>query len=211
MESTVTVLIPPAVEPVTVEQARRHCRIDGLEDDDLLAGHVLAARMWVEMYLARALVTQGLQWTLSERGSHGAWPGLPGQLACAPAAFGWPSRLLQPLELPRAPAQGVASVTLLDYDNAVTVLDPGLWSADLALQPARLRIQRQWAYGPVRHVQVAFTAGYGDSGDAVPKPITQAILLLTAFLYENRGDAGGDMPQAAEWLLSPYRIAFFGG
>ena len=211
METTVTVSAPPMVEPVTVALAARHCRIDSAEDNDLLAGHITAARSWAELYLARALITQGLIWTMSDRADHGALPGMPGPFWYAPIAAGLPSRLYRPLELPRAPVQSVASVTTRDFEGNDTILDPAMYSLDLDLQPARLRLCPQIAGGAVRHVKIAFVAGYGDTGASVPVPICQAILLLTAFLYEHRGDAGGEMPTAAEWLLAPYRIAFFGG
>ncbi len=211
METTLAVTAPPLVEPASLDLVRRHCRIDFLDDDDLLAGYLTAARMWAESYLGRCLITQTLRWTLSDRADHGAWPGIPSALWYAPAALGLPNRLLRPLELPRAPVQAVASVTLRDIDGNDTVVDAGSWSADLTLDPARLRLLPGFAGGAVRHTQVAFTAGYGDTADAVPKPIQQAVLLLTAFLYEHRGDSGGEMPKAAEWLLAPFRVAFFGG
>jgi hypothetical protein len=45
----------------------------------------------------------------------------------------------------------------------------------------------------------------------VPAPIVNAILLTAAALYEHRGDDDGDLPRAAEALLTPYRLVTFGG
>ena len=42
-------------------------------------------------------------------------------------------------------------------------------------------------------------------------PIRHAILLLTAFLYEQRGDAIAEMPAFARNLMQPYRLWTFAG
>lgn len=42
-------------------------------------------------------------------------------------------------------------------------------------------------------------------------PIRHAIMVLTAYLYEGRGDVNSDGPQAAWSLLGPYRLWQFGG
>jgi hypothetical protein len=42
-------------------------------------------------------------------------------------------------------------------------------------------------------------------------PIRHGILLLTAFLYEQRGDVDGTMPAFARNLMQPYRLWTFSG
>jgi uncharacterized phiE125 gp8 family phage protein len=47
--------------------------------------------------------------------------------------------------------------------------------------------------------------GYGGVA-AVPEPLKQAIRLLVAAAYDDRGEAGaGSMPPGVEALLAPYR------
>jgi uncharacterized phiE125 gp8 family phage protein len=59
---------------------------------------------------------------------------------------------------------------------------------------------------------IDYTAGYDDADpEAVPTPIRHAILLLTAFLYEQRGDAAAELPDAAARLMDPYRLWSFAG
>ena len=65
MFSAVSVVTPPAHEPVSVELARLQARVDNLADDALIAIYIAAARTWAEQYLGRALVAQQLLWTLS--------------------------------------------------------------------------------------------------------------------------------------------------
>lgn len=213
MRTTLQVTTPPVGEPVTVAQVKQHCRIDSSADDELLAGYLTAARVMAEGYLSRALLTQTLLWTVR-----------PSSMLRSEQ-----SRLLGPLELPRAPVQAIEAVVTLDeWGNGTTVLAAPLpvtppavilgYVADLALEPATLLIGRETMLGggsPLRdtrlqHLQVSMVAGYGAATD-VPAPIIQAIMITTAFLYEHRGDAGGTMPEAAQWLLDRHRLQFLGG
>ena len=75
MYTTLSVVTQPAIEPVTIEQARQHCRIDSDYDDGLLAAYITTARAIAENYLNRALITQTLQMVLAQRpASPGMWP-----------------------------------------------------------------------------------------------------------------------------------------
>ncbi len=51
---------PPVVEPVTLAEAKAHCRIDTDTDDAYVTALVTAAREWVESYLDEALLHQQL-------------------------------------------------------------------------------------------------------------------------------------------------------
>jgi uncharacterized phiE125 gp8 family phage protein len=88
-----------------------------------------------------------------------------------------------------------------DYDLNLMV-EPGYVSVKPALLP---RI-------PQQSMSIDFTAGYDDADpNAVPMPIRHGILLLTAFLYEQRGDVDGTMPAFARNLMQPYRLWTFSG
>ena len=106
MRSTVSTVTQPAAEPITLDQARAHCRIDTSSEDELLAGYLRSARVMAERYLSRALINQTLLWTVTPenpiwRGSH---------------------HLHWALELPRAPVQSISSVTVLDsYGNSTAI------------------------------------------------------------------------------------------
>ena len=53
---------PPAVEPVTLSEAKAHLRVDSTDDDAYIATLITAAREWVEAYLDRTLVHT--QWVM---------------------------------------------------------------------------------------------------------------------------------------------------
>ncbi len=211
MLSTVQVVSPPAIEPVSLDLARQHCRIDSNADDSLIQVYITAARTMAEAYLSRALITQTLLWVVTPQGR------------LHPER----SRLRGVLELPRAPVQSIASVTVLDVLGnttavpaaALPVVPPAEllgYRTDLLHAPARLAIGADTPLSggalvrntALENVQITFVAGYGAVATAVPQPIIHAILLTTGFLYEHRGDSDGELPKAAEWLLDPYRMMF---
>jgi hypothetical protein len=50
---------PPAAEPVTLAEAKQHCRVTITDDDDLISLYIQAALEDVEAFLARSLVNKG--------------------------------------------------------------------------------------------------------------------------------------------------------
>lgn len=186
-----SVVTPPADEPVSLAEARKHCRIDVADDDGLLSGIILAARQWAETYLRRALCTQTLDYTLD----------------C------WPSTII----LPRPPHQSVTSISYVDGAGATQVLASSEYQVDLSSDSLAARIrpayQKTWpttrldTFNPIT---VRYVAGYGGNPSNVPDAIRSAILLLIGHLYENRetviiGTISSDIPFGARTLMDPYR------
>ena len=79
---TSTLIAGPGEEPVTLAEAKAWCRIDGADDDALLAALIAAARLQVESLTGRALMTQSL--AADARGGAGG----AGELAGAAGAAG---------------------------------------------------------------------------------------------------------------------------
>ena len=175
---------PSAVEPVTLDEAKAHLRVDTADDDALITALISAARARAEWHTGRAFVTQS--WTLWLDG----WPGI--------------------IEIPLPPLQSVASVTAYALDDSATVLDAATYQVDTASSPARLTLKPNAAppaaLRRINAIAVAFTAGYGDAGSDVPAPVREAILKIVANFYVNRGDAAAVTPAEALALLAPYRI-----
>ena len=48
----------PSIEPVSVEELKLFARIDGEDEDSMLAAIIVAVRMATEEYLKRSLITQ---------------------------------------------------------------------------------------------------------------------------------------------------------
>jgi uncharacterized phiE125 gp8 family phage protein len=182
---SIVLTTPPAIEPVTLDEAKAHLKVDTTDDDALIGTLICAARSKAEWNTGRAFITQG--WTL--------------------AADCWPQDNV--FELPFPPLQSVGSVTAYALDDTATVLDPSTWQADTVSAPARLALKTN-ASPPVNlralnAIEIVFTAGYGDSESDVPALIREAILEIVADMYVNRGDTD-EIPLAAMALLAPYRI-----
>ncbi len=213
MQVSLRVVSPPVEEPVTVIDAAGHCRLDA--EDPELPAYVAAARAWAETWLGRALITQTLAATFSHSPppalGAGMVPYAGGYLSSGYPFLGARALWNRPIELPRNPVQSVASVRISRDDGTTADLAAADYLARLDGEPAVLQLRPISQAGPGDRVTITFVAGYGLKKATVPAPIRQGIMLLTAFLYENRGDAGGDPPKAAEMLMWPYRLVTFGG
>ena len=203
----------PAVEPVGIEEARAHLRLDTSDDELLLKTYVTASRQLVEQHLNRALITQTLCMVQAHEREHHLWAAVPMTAPLFVYPLWYPAFLLNGgvVELARAPLQSVTSVAVGQWGVSDVTLTAGTdYQADTETQPGRLRLQNNGGLWPQDHLAITYVAGYGSSGAAVPGPIKLAILWLVAFFYENRGDAGGDMPRPVINLLAPYRLFTFG-
>jgi uncharacterized phiE125 gp8 family phage protein len=179
----------PAVEPVTLAEAKAHLRVDGTAEDTLIASLVVTSRLHVEAAAGLGLVTQSWSWYLDA----------------------WPRRALA---LPLRPIQSIAAMRLYDESGVATTLDPATYLLDGAgPHPRLVRLGAQVWPKPGRianGIEVAFTAGYGPAAADVPAPIRQAILLLVAHWYEHRspleeGAHAAPLPTMVSELLAPYR------
>lgn len=210
MYAALRVIEGPASEPIALDLARRHCRVDSDYDDDLLAMYLTSARLWTESFLNRALFTQKLQFAITWAPPPTATPLVPQSLIVFP--LNWPPLVKRPIELPRAPAVSVEQIAWGPLEN-MQVADPDDYTLNLGVEPGYIAVKPQLLPQiPQQSMIIDYTAGYNDSDpNAVPVPIRHAILLLTAFLYEQRGDVSGDMPAFARNLMAPYRLWTFAG
>lgn len=159
---------PPAVEPVTLEEAKAHLRIDGTEEDVLIAGLIQAAREYCEGFQNRAYITQTWQCWLDN------WPGG------------------DEIEIPRPPLQAVNSIKYYGEDGTEYTLSPEVFIVDAHNQPGRVVLassNRTWpetTLRPTNGICIEFSAGYGGNSDTVPMRVKQAMLLLIGHWHENR-------------------------
>jgi uncharacterized phiE125 gp8 family phage protein len=181
-----TLVKAPAAEPVSLPDAKAWLRVDGTDEDSLLAALIPVARQAVEGETGVALIAQQWKWSLD------AWP--PGRVLAPPigplrsldlvevgATSG--SALAVPLASFRVDASGLRGRIAL----VGTVPDPGRAIGGIALT-----------------ITVGLAAGSAD----VPAALRHAVLLTLASLHANRGDvasADGPVPQAARALLAPWR------
>jgi hypothetical protein len=213
MYTALRVVTPPASEPVLLADAKQHLRVDQSCDDAYISGLITSARMMIEEWSGRSLITQTLNWTMSQSVPSGALPLLPMPMLVLPIILTAPQIINKPLQLPRSPVQSVSSVMWTDTDGTQYPLTAGTdYMVDTALEPARVRLT--WLTIPryLENIQVQFVAGYGSDGTTTPAPLISAIKLLLAWLYEHRGDdaaAPDTPPRAIDYLITPYRTGWF--
>ena len=172
----------PAAEPITLAEAKSHCRVDTSTDDTLITGYITTAREWVEDYIDRALITQRLVMTLDT----------------------FPAEI----ELPRPPmiASGTATAVTVTFvtgeAGGTAVLATTDYRVDRDSTPGIIRntYAGSWPSHLIdkNSVTVSWWAGYGSAAD-VPQRAKTAMLMCVHELYEKRGD--GQMPEAAMRLL----------
>jgi uncharacterized phiE125 gp8 family phage protein len=187
-----TLIAAPSVEPVTLDEAKLHCRVYGTDDDTLITALIVSARQQAEARTARVLVTQ--QWRLD--------------LECFPA---------DGIDIPLPPLVSVQSITYLDGDGVRQTLVASEYEVITNETPGAVlpAYGKSWPSCRVTpgSVQVSFTAGYGAAA-AVPQAIKQWILLSIGTWYENResaivGAGGVTVMPYTEALLDPYRVISF--
>jgi uncharacterized phiE125 gp8 family phage protein len=193
-----TLITPPPAEPVSLDEAKKHLRVDISEDDGLIAGQVSAAREWCETNTGRSFLTQTWRLTLDVfPGGHASiWWG------------GW-SDWAQggPIRLPRAaPLQSVGGIQYTDGGGGTQTLAPTEYQVVPDREPAV--IVPQWAkVWPVTRLQpaavtVTYTAGWTDAS-LVPAGIKAALKLVLGWLYRDREPGLADL-KAVQMLLAPY-------
>lgn len=186
----------PAVEPVTLAEAKLHLRVepDQTDEDTLIGDLIVAARQHIELVTGRAFVTQTWQYVLD------AFPS-------------------DEIRLPRPPLQSVTSVKYKLEDGTDETLDSGQYVVDITAEPGLIVTAPGYDWPtdtlyPSGAVTVEYKAGYGDAASDVPTGIKQGLLLLLGHWYENRetvvvGQTGNSVPFAADALLWPYRVWWY--
>lgn len=179
----------PASEPITLAEAKAHCRVDITDDDTLISALIVTAREYCEGYLHRKLITQAWDWTME----------------------GFPSCF----QFPFLPVSAITSVKYYDTANVQQTLSSSYYQVDLYSTPARVHLAYGYAwpssYERSDAVVVRFSAGYANAA-AVPQAIKQAMLLLIGHWYRSREAAGTrveEIPMGVQALLFPLRLPGF--
>jgi len=165
-------VVQPTVEPVSLLEAKAHCRVDTETDDAYIQGLISTAREYVEEIHDVTLISS-------------TWEA---RYYCFP---------LWELVLPRLPMlDALITVTYRDQEGNFQSITStaGQFQVDRYAVPGRIYPLYANYWPPVRgdenSVIVNWQAGYGPSGDSVPRLHRNQILLLVGHWYVNRESVG---------------------
>jgi uncharacterized phiE125 gp8 family phage protein len=175
--------LAPTVEPVSLDDARAHCRVYSTDEDGYLSGLLVKARRYVERVLDRQLITATWQLDLE----------------------GFPDEI----ELRKLPVSSIDKIEYADPDTgvmtelAVTQYQYATLTPD---EPARIAPAYGLCWPSVRgdvysSVRITFKAGYGAAATSVPDDYQHAVLLLVGHWFLNR-------ESVADQVLTPVPEAF---
>lgn len=179
----------PALEPVSLAEAKAHLRIDGTAEDAVIQSLIVTSRLHIEAALGLALITQSWSYFLDR------WP-KSGRLV-----------------LPLRPVAAISHVRVWDESGGSEALDPAAFLLDGHGMPARLvalpSVSDLHSKRALNGIEIGFTAGFGATAADVPATIRHALLLLIAHWFENRepvqiGGGVNAVPGMVNDLLAPY-------
>jgi uncharacterized phiE125 gp8 family phage protein len=179
-----TLLTPATVFPVTLDEARAHCRVTHTDENALLTGYIKAATRYVEQNLSASIAEQVWGLTLDAFSDY--------------------------IELARGPVISVDAFAYIDTAGSPQTVDSGLYTVDLVSRAPWI-VRNSSSSWPtpmdgINMVSVTYTAGMG----VVPEDLKHAILLLVGHWHLNReavnvGNTVTEVPLAVDALLQPYR------
>jgi uncharacterized phiE125 gp8 family phage protein len=184
------VVTAPTSEPLDVDEAKTHLRVDHNDDDVWIDDAIRVARERLEHVTGRALLTQTLE------AAWDAWPGTT-------------------FTLPRPPLVSVTSIKYTDRNGVEATVSSGDYLVDTRSEPGRvaLKTNKSWPAVELQEVNgvvVRYVAGW--TAGTLPREMRQAMLLWIGDMYENRensitGTIITTIPSAAERLILKHRIA----
>lgn len=181
------VITPASVDPVWLSEAKAHLKIDGTEEDDLIAKKIMAATAMCEKYAGLSFVTQTRRVTLDR--------------FCSTDVI-----------LPYGPVQSVTSFVYIDEDDAEQPIAGADYTLDLQSALSKVRVLETWPYTNTTLNNVVITYVAGTSPENVPYEAKEAVLRLTARLYEKRGDTNeGLMTDDITDLLDLIKVYWYAG
>jgi uncharacterized phiE125 gp8 family phage protein len=177
----------PAAEPLSLVDAKRFLRVEHGDDDAIITALVSAARNHVEALTRNALMVQTWRLVLDR------WPD-GGRIA------------------PRiGPLRALTAVRVFGADNEARTIDPEIFVVDVA---AGVLAAPAWSLPvpgrSVAGIELDIEVGFGAASE-VPQTLLQAIRMLVAHWYENRGliaigSSVAMMPASVNAMISSHRV-----
>lgn len=183
---TITILTPPASEPITLAEAKLFLRIDQTAEDPLITTLIAAAREAVEVACGRALITRRVRESLDI----------------------WRRDSIGGAVLGLGPVTNVVAVRLIADNGSQSVIDPARYRLEGAGDRPRLVFEAgvPATLRSAGGIEIEYDAGYAASAASLPVALRIATMQIVAALYETRlGQT--QIPEAARALMAPFAPA----
>lgn len=199
-----TLITGPSSEPITLQEAQDHLNFRSGQED-YIDSLIVTARVSIERYLNRALITQ--EWKVFYDCWHGELKIPFGNLQLRASAIGPPAVEKRPL------------VKYYNTDGDLTTLDEDdfYWVVNTT-DPARIvrkydAVYPQLQIGRPDAIEITFLCGFGSGPSDVPAPIKHAMKLLITDYFENKGTvvlgSVNKIPDFVTDLIHTYKLYSF--
>jgi uncharacterized phiE125 gp8 family phage protein len=183
---TITIVTPPASEPISLAEAKLFLRVDHNAEDSLITTLIGAAREAVEAGCGRALITRRVRESLDI----------------------WRRDAVGGAVLSIGPVVDVIAVRLLADNGSQSIIDPERYR----LEGHRDRPRLVFAPGvpatlrSAGGIEIEYDVGYADDAADLPIALRVATMQIVAALYEARqGDRS--VPDSARALMRSFAPA----
>jgi uncharacterized phiE125 gp8 family phage protein len=183
---SITIVTPPASEPISLAEAKLFLRVDHSAEDSLIATLIGAAREAVEAGIGRALITRRVRESLDI----------------------WRREAVQGAVLGLGPVTNVVAVRLLTDSGSQSVLDPERYRLEGHRDRPRL-VFPPGVPATLRSaggIEIEYDCGYADEASDLPVALRLATMQIVAALYELRQGEGA-IPETARALMRPFAPA----
>tara|TARA_A100001201_G_C4095729_1_gene203687 strand:+ start:5155 stop:5727 length:573 start_codon:yes stop_codon:yes gene_type:complete len=182
--------VAPIVPPISVEELKKHLRVDFPDDDEIIDTMLRAASEALEAEC-------GLSFSVAD---------YTVTLDCFPA---------REFTIPHGPITEISSIEYRDTDEVLQTLAPSLYEVELRSGRLRPVTGESWpnlgdSFSPV---VITYQAGYPTQ---IPYPIAAAIRLVAADHYRNREASIEitaqmiEIPFGVQRMIDPFRRGRFG-
>lgn len=177
----------PAVEPVTLDYAKTFLRVDHDDDDALISDLITSARLRIETLIGGSLIMRPRRLVSTHISGRGVF-------------------------INHHPVTAINRISICGAASECVEISPDSYSANLRCQPPAVTVNAPGGWrgllSGATHIEVEFTAGFGEAAEDIPMPLRQAVMLLLAQSYEYRGDREDGLPpipMMVDALIMPYR------
>ncbi len=166
---------------VDLDDVKTYLKIDTTADDVLIQSLIKTATLLIEKYTRRELLTKTFNMYCD------FFP------CCNCYGYTYAGRMNEnTILLKRSKLQGITSIKYY-YNNILETMDDSLYDFTEANDYSRIYLinsSDSWTNTDTRKqaINIEFEAGYGETNTSIPDALKDALKILIAYMYENRGD-----------------------